>query len=251
MREPNQLVHSRARVSRRYAIFPREGYPTSRLPAWDKTEAYVLAAPALGASFVQYLLKIDVGGGTRHAADRRIEAFFSVLSGEALLTLSDGQSWKLTPGGFALVPPTVSYELQMRQPGQILALRKVYEPADGIEMFKPLIGNESNVPGPAWMNNEHARLQTLVPDELQYDMAMNIFAFDPGHGLPYVETHVMEHGLLILQGKGLYYLEDTWMEVEAGDFIWMGPYCPQSFYATGPTPAKYIYYKNVNREIEI
>ena len=137
----------------------------------------------------------------------------------------------------------------MRSPGEILALRKVYEPAEGIKLYQPLFGNESQVPGPAWMNNEHARLQTLVPDELQYDLAMNIFTFDPGHGLPYVETHVMEHGLFFLQGKGIYYLEDQWMEVEAGDFIWMGPYCPQSFYATGPTPAKYIYYKNVNREI--
>jgi (S)-ureidoglycine aminohydrolase len=139
----------------------------------------------------------------------------------------------------------------MRQAGELLTLRKVYEPADGIEMYRPMLGNESTVPGPAWMNNEHARLQTLIPDELQYDVAMNIFTFDAGFGLPYVETHVMEHGLYFLQGKGVYYLEDSWMEVETGDFIWMGPYCPQSFYATGPTPAKYIYYKNVNREISL
>ena len=39
------------------------------------------------------------------------------------------------------------------------------------------------------------------------------------------------------------------MEVEQDDFIWMGPYCPQSFYATGEQPAKYIYTKDVNREI--
>jgi (S)-ureidoglycine aminohydrolase len=251
MREPNQLVHSRARVSSRYALFPREGYPSSRLPAWDKTEAFVLAAPALGAQFVQYLLKIDTGGGTRHKADRRIETFFFVRSGEALLNLGDGQPQKLTSGSFALIPPTLNFELQMRSAGELLALRKVYEPADGIEMYKPLVGNESNVPGPAWMNNPHARLQTLIPDELQYDFAMNIFTFDPGFGLPYVETHVMEHGLYFLQGKGVYYLEDRWLEVDTDDFLWMGPYCPQSFYATGPTPAKYIYYKNVNREIPL
>jgi len=84
-----------------------------------------------------------------------------------------------------------------------------------------------------------------------FDLAMNIFTFDTGFGLPIVETHVMEHGLLFLQGKGLYYLGDQWMEVETDDFIWMGPYCPQSFYATGPTPSRYIYYKNVNREIQV
>jgi (S)-ureidoglycine aminohydrolase len=29
----------------------------------------------------------------------------------------------------------------------------------------------------------------------------------------------------------------------------MGPYCPQSFYATGSEPARYIYYKDVNRDV--
>ncbi len=55
---------------------------------------------------------------------------------------------------------------------------------------------------------------------------MNIFTFDVGHSLPVTETHVMEHGLYVLQGKGIYFLDDTWMEVEATDFIWMGPFCP-------------------------
>ena len=101
------------------------------------------------------------------------------------------------------------------------------------------------------MGNEHARLQTLLPDEMRFDLAMNIFTFAPGHSLPVVETHVMEHGLYFLQGKGLYYLDNEWMEVQQGDFIWMGPYCPQSFYATGPAASKYIYYKNVNRDVPL
>ena len=96
-----------------------------------------------------------------------------------------------------------------------------------------------------------ARLQLLIPDHLQYDMAMNIFTFETGHSLPYTETHVMEHGLYVLQGKGVYFLDDTWMETETTDFIWMGPFCPQSYYATGPVATKYIYYKDVNREIPL
>jgi (S)-ureidoglycine aminohydrolase len=101
------------------------------------------------------------------------------------------------------------------------------------------------------MEIEGSRLQTLIPDRVEYDLAMNIFSFEPGYSLPIVETHVMEHGLYFLQGKGLYYLDEEWMEVEAGDFIWMGPFVPQSFYATGTTPAKYLYYKNVNRDVPL
>ena len=78
---------------------------------------------------------------------------------------------------------------------------------------------------------------------------MNIFTFPPGASLPVTETHVMEHGLYFLQGQGVYYLGDSWREVQAGDFIWMGPYCPQSFYATGSEPSRYIYYKDVNRDV--
>ena len=37
-----------------------------------------------------------------------------------------------------------------------------------------------------------------------------------------VEIHVMEHGLLMLEGGGIYRLGDSWYPVEAGDFIWMG-----------------------------
>ena len=78
-------------------------------------------------------------------------------------------------------------------------------------------------------------------------MAVNIFTYDPGAALPFVETHVMEHGLLMLAGAGVYRLEDEWYPVQAGDVIWMAPFCPQWFVALGTEPAIYIYYKNVNR----
>ena len=105
--------------------------------------------------------------------------------------------------------------------------------------------------GMAVMGVEELRLKKLLPDDLAYDLAMNIFTFPSGYSLPVIETHVMEHGLYMLEGQGLYYLGDAWREVGAGDFIWMGPYCPQGFFATGSEPARYIYYKNVNRDVEL
>ena len=249
MRSPQQLLHSRTRVRDRYALMPLEGYPASRLPAWPGVEARILAAPALGAEFVQYLLQAPAGTGTQHAVDGRIETFFYVLGGAVQLTIGKGAAQSLRPGGFALVPATSDYSLRTLSDSQLLMLKKAYEPADGVAQPGVVVGAESDVPALPFLGNEHARLQTLIPDELPFDLAMNIFAFDPGHSLPVVETHVMEHGLYFLQGKGLYYLDDTWMEVEAGDFIWMGPFVPQSFYAAGPVASKYIYYKNVNRDV--
>jgi (S)-ureidoglycine aminohydrolase len=157
----------------------------------------------------------------------------------------------ISPGHFGLTPPDTSTTISADQALRLLVLRKRYESVPGVALFRGVYGNEADVPRQAWAENPHSLLQTLIPDELAFDMAMNIFTFDPGFGLPVIETHVMEHGLFFLQGKGLYYLEDRWMEVEANDYIWMGPYCPQSFYATGPTPARYLYYKNVNREVAL
>ena len=51
----------------------------------------------------------------------------------------------------------------------------------------------------------------------------------------------------MLEGGGIYRLGDSWYPVTAGDFIWMGPWCPQWFGAIGKVPAKYLIYKDWNR----
>jgi (S)-ureidoglycine aminohydrolase len=261
MRPIQQLVHSRTRVCSNYALMPLEGFPISRLPNWNG-EVRVLASPTLGANFVQYLIDLGPGGCGYFPAEDDIETFYFTLSGKGFVDHGADASIDLTYGSYGLVPPGTKCEFGTTTTLKLLFLRKRYEPyhifqigkgaqQNVADRFEPLHGQESKVAKQIWGDNPHSLLQTLIPDDLAYDMAMNIFTFDPGHGLPIVETHVMEHGLFFQQGKGMYFLNDTWMEVEANDFIWMGPYCPQSFYATGPTPSRYLYYKNVNREIPL
>lgn len=250
MRPHNQLVHSRTKVTQRYALMPLEGFPFSRLPGFPDAQVRVLASPALGAGFVQILIDLPAGSRGAFPSLDGVESFYYVLEGSG--THREGASGaprELTTGAFGLTPPQVSNEFSATSPIKLFVHQKNYQPAQGIPLFKSLYGNEKQIAGASWADTDKIKLQTLIPDEFQYDMAMNIFTFTPGFGLPIVETHVMEHGLLFLQGKGVYRLGDEWMEVEKDDFIWMGPYCPQSFYATGEQPAKYIYYKDVNREI--
>ncbi len=248
MRPAQQLGHTRTRVRDRYALMPLEGFPASRLPTWPDAQVKVLASPALGAQFVQYLIELPAGRRGHFAPDHEVETFFFVASGSGFFTNGAGIKMSMGEGHFGLVPPGEAVHVIANDAVSLLVLRKRYEPAAGVEVFEGVYGHELEVKKAAWADNPHSLLQTLIPDEVRYDLAMNIFTFDPGHGLPIVETHVMEHGLYFLEGKGLYYLGDEWMEVERDDFIWMGPYCPQSFYATGPTPSRYLYYKNVNRE---
>jgi|SRR5271170_2489501 len=247
MRTVDQLVHSRARVGPRSALLPLEGFPFSRLPGWPEAQVRILAAPALGAQFAQYLIDLPAGKQGQFVPDDSHETFYFVISGGGKIN----EQQNLNAGSFGLIPPNMPAVFHAAQALRMIVLRKRYEPAKGIEMFKAIHGHESQIKKEIWAENPHSLLQTLIPDEFAFDMAMNIFTFDPGHGLPVVETHVMEHGLYFLAGKGLYYLEDLWLEVQQDDFIWMGPYCPQSFYATGSAPAHYIYFKNVNRDVAI
>jgi (S)-ureidoglycine aminohydrolase len=97
------------------------------------------------------------------------------------------------------------------------------------------------------MGDKALRVRSMMPDGPPYDFAVNTMTYDPGAALSMVEVHVMEHGLLMLEGGGIYKLSDSWYPVEAGDFIWMGPYCPQWFGALGKRPAKYLIYKDWRR----
>lgn len=250
MRSQSQLLQSRTRVKPRYALLPLEGIPFSRLPEWPQAQVRVLAGPALGAGFAEYCVDMAPGQVGTHPADGRIEFFIFVLSGALTLTI-DGKTHALANGGYALIPPDRGFAAAAAAQTSLLILRKSYEPAPGVPLYSPLVGNQENAKAEVYCGDPGALLQGLIPDDYAFDLAMNIFTFAVGHSLPVTETHVMEHGLYVLQGKGMYFLDDTWMEVEATDFIWMGPFCPQSYYATGPVPSRYIYYKNVNREIPL
>jgi (S)-ureidoglycine aminohydrolase len=211
-----------------------------------------------------YLIDVPAGKGCPALTDGVVECFLYLLSGAVELgkhpretPVADHVDLKVAAGQSVFIPADWDASLIAQERTRLIVLRKRYEPLparradESVEQATFVLTDAQHTEAKPFMDNPHARLQALLPEDLRFDLAMNIFTFDPGHGLPYVETHVMEHGLLVLEGKGMYYLDGEWMEVEKDDFIWMGPYCPQSFYATGPTPAKYIYYKNVNREIPL
>src|SRR5688572_31994514 len=141
MRPPNELVYSRARVRQRYALFPLEGYPASRLPSWPDADVRVLAAPALGASFVQYLIDLPAGKRGEFAGDDRLETFYFVLNGTGTL----GKGRDLKPGSFGLLPPGHATAVRAADAMRIIVLRKVFERDHAHEIFQPYHGDESTV----------------------------------------------------------------------------------------------------------
>jgi (S)-ureidoglycine aminohydrolase len=237
-----KLGLSRNVVRPHYALLTPDGHVPSVLPGWNGCTPIVLISGALGAGLVQYLITLDASG--RGIGETGCDEWcIYVVGGKVKL---NGAS--LGTGGFAYLPPGTEYDVRSASKGtRLLVFHKTYEARAGFEAPKFFLGNECDVAEVPFLGDPHARLKTLLPDSPGSDMAVNIFTYDPGATLPFVETHVMEHGMLFLSGSGVYRLGDDWHPVTAGDAIWIAPYCPQWFIAAGPEPARYIYYKDVNR----
>jgi (S)-ureidoglycine aminohydrolase len=252
---PGAIGHNRGVVERNYAFMPPEGVLVSRLPQFEKTIARILTAPVMGAAFAQYKLEIAEGGGTPAPfGEECIEHFYYVLAGEVTLCVEGGESRALAAGGFAYLPSGTRFTL--RQTGteraDVLALRKRYEPAPGLAPPEPILSHRDSVPMTNHTGMAGRGFQFLLPyGDMRFDFEMNLMWFKPGVCFPAVETHVMEHGLYMLEGQGLYLLGRDWHEIWAGDFIWMGGYCPQQFYPTGYGDTCYLLYKNVNRDVAL
>jgi (S)-ureidoglycine aminohydrolase len=213
------------------------------LPGAEGVEFVVHAAPQLGARFTQMTAEFASGGTLAPTPAQR---FLYVLKGKLELKAA-GKTHILSPGGFAFLPQGTPHTVRARSVSRAAIIEKIYEPVAGAAVPKIVVGNESAVSSVPLMGDEALRVRSLMPDGLSYDFAVNTMTYDPGAALSLVEIHVMEHGLLMLEGGGIYRLGDSWYPVEAGDFIWMGPYCPQWFGALGKRPAKYLIYKDWRR----
>jgi len=200
----------------------------------------------MGARFVQYLAWMEAGAAAGAVAAGWEQVIF-VVEGEVALHQKGKPERLLKAGGYAYFPPDAGARLQARTTARLNIFEKRYVPLAGIAAPSLRFGQEQDTPGEPFQGDPDARLQTLLPLAPAFDLAVNLFTFRPGAALPLVEVHVMEHGLLMLEGQGVYRLDDAWYPVRQGDVIWMAPYCPQWFVAMGKGPARYLYYKDVNR----
>ncbi|HSU53583.1 MAG TPA: (S)-ureidoglycine aminohydrolase [Candidatus Dormibacteraeota bacterium] len=234
-------------VTSRYALLTPSGFVHGNLPGWQKAVCNVLISPAMGAHFAQTLITLE-RDGLCHGNTGSNQTFFYLLEGSASIVL-DERRHRLEPGSYVYLP--AGKDVQFRSGAastRVLLFQKPYESLPSVPAPAAFVGHERDVKGLPFLGNEDARLQVLLPDQPAFDMAINIFTYQPGATLPFVETHVMEHGLMMLRGQGVYRLDSDWHPVKAGDVIWMAAYCPQWFVAIGKTPASYIYYKDVNRD---
>jgi (S)-ureidoglycine aminohydrolase len=240
--------HTRTHIGARHALIGPDGHVPSFLPGVEKATTIVLISVEMGARFTHALLTFTAGGVAAFPANDT-EAFAYILSGSVQFE-AGGKSHGLVAGSYIFSPAGQAWKLTRPVEGtQVNLFFKRYVPLAGIPSPEAVVGHESQVVSEPFLGDDDARLQILLPDKPSFDFAANIFNYKPGAHLPFVETHIMEHGLLMLEGMGIYRLEDCWYPVAAGDSIWMAPYCPQWFAAIGKSPVRYLYYKDVNRPV--
>src|SRR6056297_1466184 len=227
-----RLLTDRAVFTEAYAVIPKGTFSdivTSLLPFWEKSRFWVIARPLSGfaETFSQYIAEVQPGGGSdRPETEPEAEAVLFVVEGRLSLTV-EGEAHEVGEGGYAYIPPGAKWTLRNTGAGAVRFhwFRKRYQWVEGIDAPEPLVLNERDI----------------APTEMP----------DTGGVIPFAETHVMEHGLYVLEGKAVYRLNQDWVEVEAGDFMWLRAFCPQACYAGGPGPFRYLLYKDVNRHMPL
>ncbi len=254
------LMTQRAVFTNAYAFIPQGCFSdivTSCLPGWTGTRLWLIARPMSGfaETFSQYVMEVAPGGGS-DAPDHEAGAEHWLFFTEGLATVTiGGTGYEMEAGSYAYIPPGTAWKIlaEGKGPARFHWLRKLYEPAPGVALPEPIVINERDVPV-RFMPDTAERWGTtrfVDPEDVRHDAHVNIVTFQPGGVIPFEETHVMEHGLYVLQGKAVYKLNQDWVEVEAGDFMWLRAYCPQACYAAGPGPFRYLLYKDVNRHAKL
>lgn len=251
-----QLMTGRAIFTDAYAVIPKgvmSDIVASLLPHWLNTRAWIIARPLSGfaETFSQYIMEVGpLGGSSAPEPDAEAQAAIFVVEGQIELTIG-GFAHSLEPGGFAYIPPGTAWTVSNlhRRTARFHWVRKRHQRVEGIALPEPLVTSDRLV-APMPMPDTEGRWATtrfVDPGDIRHDMHMTIVTFEPGGLIPFEETHVMEHGLYVLEGKAVYKLNRDWVEVEAGDFMWLRAFCPQACYACGPGRFRYLLYKDVNR----
>lgn len=250
------LLTGRAVFTTAYAVIPKgvmQDIVTSALPFWDRARVWIIARPLSGfaETFAQYIVELAPGGGSdRPEPDDGAEAALFVVEGCIAVSVA-GRTEVLQPGGFAFLPPSSGWTVRNTSGDKAVFhwIRKDYDKVEGLDAPPVLFADERMI-APTPMPGTEGRWATtrfVDPADLRHDMHVTIVTLQPGAVIPFAETHVMEHGLYVLEGKAVYRLNQDWVEVEAGDFMWLRAFCPQACYAGGPGNFRYLLYKDVNR----
>ena len=250
---PNDILTSRSIIKRNnYALIPPNGLVRNVVPGFENCDVTILATPKLGATFVDYLVTLYEDGQNQQGfGGQDVETFVYVIDGQ-IIASADDTDYSLTKGGYLFCPAGMVMRLKNDNSGknsQLFLYKRTYQRIADYNAHV-VCNNVNNLEKIHYEGMSDVILQDLLPKDLGFDMNIHILTFKPGASHGYIETHVQEHGAYILSGEGMYNLDNEWMPVKKGDYIFMAAYVPQAGYAVGHEEFSYIYSKDCNRDVD-
>ncbi len=239
----HNLGQTRSSHQRNHILLTPDTFVRTALPGMKNGSAIMHIAPTLGAAFTEYTAELEPKGELGPTSAQR---FLYVQEGTVTVEV-DRKRHDLGLRGYAYLSEGLSHRAIAREKSRLAVIEKSYERVEKIEPQRLLVSSEDGIPSHSLDGDPDLQVKCLLPDDPRFDFAVNTMVYQPGASLKMVEMHVMEHGLIMLEGGGIYRLGEAWYPVTAGDFIWMAPWCPQWFGAIGKVPAKYLIYKDSNR----
>ncbi|XP_065856796.1 (S)-ureidoglycine aminohydrolase [Euphorbia lathyris] len=235
---------TRSVYKRDHALITPESHVFSPLPDWVNTLGAYLITPAMGSHFVMNLAKMQ-GKSRSGLPPPNVERFIFVVQGSVTFINKSGASHKLMVDSYAYLPPGFDHSVECETSATLAVFERRYASLDNL-ITELIVGSTDKQPL-LETPGEVFELRKLLPPSLNYDFNIHIMDFQPGEFLNVKEVHYNQHGLLLLEGQGVYRLGDSWYPVQAGDVIWMAPFVPQWYAALGKTRSRYLLYKDVNR----
>jgi (S)-ureidoglycine aminohydrolase len=239
----HNLGQTRSSHQRNHLLLTADTFVRTTLLGMKACSAIVHVGPAMGARFTEYTAEFEPGGELGCTTAQR---FIFVIEGGVKLE-ANGKTSELGPRGYAYLPESLPHRVMGTRMSRVVVIEKPYQALDSVEPPSLIVSSEDAIASHPLDDDPGLQVKCLLPDEMNFDCAVNTMVYQPGASLSMVEMHLMEHGLMMLEGGGIYRLGDSWYAVTAGDFIWMGPWCPQWFGAIGKVPAKYLIYKDFHR----
>ncbi|MEN1761212.1 (S)-ureidoglycine aminohydrolase [Anoxynatronum sibiricum] len=253
MSYPKDLLSSRAVIRPgKFAIIPPEGLVNNVIPGFQNCRISILTSPKIGASFAHYLVTMEPEGKNEAGfGEAGVETFVYCISG-SVEAGTEEEKHQLTAGGYLYCPPGEKMYLKNagKQNAQLVLYKQLYVPLEGKRPWL-VVGNVNQMEERLYEEMHNVTILDLLPADHDFDMNMHILSFDPPGSHPFVETHVQEHGAYILSGEGIYNLDNEWIPVKKGDYIWFGPFVPQAVYAVGQEKLSYVYSKDCNRDVQL
>lgn len=241
------LGQTRSALHSSHAVITPETFVRTALSEWPGSAIVLHIAPVIGqgSRFVQFTAEMPADS-VATPSSLGFQRFAFVLDGEVDAQVG-AETRTLKASDYVYLPAGQDHTLTARTAARLAVFEKPYEAAQGVAVPEIFWGNERENPGYEFEGDDHLIARKLLPDDARHDFMVSTMSFAPGATLPYTEVHYMEHGLLMLEGEGLYKLQDTYYPVKTGDVIWMGAHCPQWYGALGRNWSKYLLYKDMNR----